>query len=243
MEPEAPNDPLARLAQNARVPERARLRLGVGAAVVLLIVALVVAVIVSAVAQQANQRVLAPGEGVSTPGATGSWSPDGADGEGAGEDAEADPAGTIIFVHVLGAVSRPGLFELHEGARVMDAVAAAGGLLDTADPGGVNLARVISDGEQLYVTAVGEVVPGVPPPGAPGAAAPQAGGGTGTSVVNLNTATVADLETLPRIGPTLAQRIIDYRDANGRFGSIDDLRNVSGIGEKTFDGLKDLIAV
>ncbi|WP_022883928.1 helix-hairpin-helix domain-containing protein [Glaciibacter superstes] len=234
MEPEAPNDPLARLAQGARVPERARLRLGVGAAVVLLIVALVVAVVVSALAQQANQRVLAPGEGVSTPGATGSWSPDGVVG-----DAEADAAGAIIFVHVLGAVSRPGLFELHEGARVMDAVAAAGGLLDTADPGGVNLARVLSDGEQLTVPAIGEVAPGA----APGGAAPGAGGDGSATVVNLNTATVGDLETLPRIGPTLAQRIIDYRDANGRFGSIDDLRNVSGIGDKTFDGLKDLITV
>jgi competence protein ComEA len=121
----------------------------------------------------------------------------------------------------------------------MDAIAAAGGLSAEADPGGVNLARIVSDGEQFYVPRQGEVPPQLPTAagsGAGGAAAPAA-------KVNLNTATVADLESLPRIGPTMAQRIIDYRTANGRYTSVDGLRDVTGIGDKTFEGLKDLITV
>lgn len=226
MESEAPNDALARLAPAARAPERARLRIGVGAAVVLLIAALVTAVIVSALGQQAGHQVVEPV------------------GSGAGAGNPTDPAassgapGGIIFVHVLGAVRRPGLFELRDGARVMDVVAAAGGLIDTADPAGVNLARIVGDGEQLYIPQLGEAQPGAPPGAAPG----TAGGATGGKV-NLNTATAAELDILPRIGPAMAQRILDYRDANGRFSSVDDLRNVTGIGDKTFESLKELITI
>ncbi|MET0782721.1 MAG: helix-hairpin-helix domain-containing protein, partial [Leifsonia flava] len=125
--------------------------------------------------------------------------------------------------------------------RVMDAVAAAGGFAATADPGGVNLARELSDGEQLVVPAVGEV----PPPSAvaPGASGGAAGGAASGGPIDLNRATVADLDTLPRIGPALAQRIIDWRDANGGFSSVDELREVSGIGDKTFESLQDLVTV
>ena len=226
MESDAPIDALARLAPAARAPERARIRVGVGAAVVLLIAALVTAVIVSAVGQQTGHRVIAPG------------------GSGASTDST-DPAatagavGAIILVHVLGAVARPGLFELHDGARVMDVVAAAGGLSATADPAGVNLARILSDGEQLYIPQLGEAQPGAPSGAAAGGIESGATGGK----VNLNTASMAELETLPRIGPAMSQRIIDYREANGRFSSIDDLLNVTGIGDKTFDGLKELITI
>lgn len=135
-----------------------------------------------------------------------------------------------IFVHVLGAVERPGLYELADGARTVDAIAAAGGFTDDADQSGVNLARFVSDGEQLRVPAIGEV----------SAAAP---GVTASGLVNLNTADMAALETLPRVGPALAGRIIDWREANGGFGSVEDLLNVSGIGEKTFAGLKDRVSV
>jgi competence protein ComEA len=152
------------------------------------------------------------------------------------------PDDVLIFVHVLGAVRQPGLFELHDGARVMDAVAAAGGLTESADPAGVNLARIVGDGEQLYVPRLGEAQPGAPP-GSPPNGGAAGGAGAPVGPLDLNTATVADLDTLPRIGPALAQRIIDYREANGRFRSVDDLRSVTGIGEKTFDGLKDLVRV
>lgn len=229
---------LERLAPAAR--GRPRLRVGVGAAVVLLLLALVVAVIVSAIGQQAGQRTVGSGS-VSIP--SGGATPEPIDG-GAGalssgaSGIDSIDDGVPIFIHVLGAVARPGLFELKDGARVMDAIAAAGGLTAEADPAGVNLARLVSDGEQFYVPRQGEVPPGLPvaPSGAGGANAPAA-------KVNLNTATVADLDSLPRIGPTMAQRIIDYRTTNGRFASVDGLRDVAGIGDKTFDALKDLITV
>jgi competence protein ComEA len=214
------------------------MRVGIGAAVVLLLAALGVTVTVTAIGQVGHSVEVGtnPGGGSTGPAVeiTGSAPP--TPGEG-----------PVIFVHVLGAVAQPGLFEVAEDARVVDAVAAAGGLLPTADQTGVNLARLVSDGEQLYIPALGEVVPGEAggTPGGSGAGtggAGSAGPGT-TATVNLNTATAADLDTLPRIGPAMAQRILDYREAEGRFASIEDLRNVTGIGEKTFAALKDLVRV
>ncbi|MCU1446239.1 helix-hairpin-helix domain-containing protein [Cryobacterium sp.] len=222
-----------------------RLRLGVGAAVVLLLLALGVAVAVTAVAQVGHSVDVAanPAAGGLPTDQTG----DPAAGTSGPTAAPAAGEAGVIFVHVLGAVARPGLFEVRDGARVVDVVAAAGGLLPTADQAGVNLARTLSDGEQLYVPLQGEAAAGAPG-AAPGAAGPAGGGAAGAAgavaaKVNLNTATAADLDTLPRIGPAMAQRILDYRAAEGRFSSIDDLRNVTGIGEKTFAALKDLIAV
>jgi competence protein ComEA len=147
-------------------------------------------------------------------------------------------------VHVLGAVVRPGIVELKPGARVLDAIASAGGLVAEADPGGVNLARPVSDGEQLVVPRQGEI----PSPQAvgPGAGAGSGAGAAGAAAgapVNVNRATAAELESLPRIGPALAQRIVDWREAHGPFGSLADLMKVSGIGQKLFDGLAGLITV
>ncbi|MBX0298871.1 helix-hairpin-helix domain-containing protein [Cryobacterium sp. 1639] len=244
---------------------RTRLRLGVGAAVVLLLTALGVAVAVTAIAQVGHSVEVpaTPGAddvgGSGEAGGSGATEPDPdpvAGNESAlfSEAGDAAPGGTTgaedsaVFVHVLGAVAHPGLFEVSAGARVVDVVAAAGGLLPTADQAGVNLARPVTDGEQLYVPAQGEVAPGAPAgaagaaTGSPGAAGTPQGAGAGTTV-NLNTATVADLDTLPRIGPVMAQRILDYRAAEGRFDSIEDLRNVTGIGDKTFAALQDLISV
>jgi competence protein ComEA len=242
MEPDPVVAALDRLAPSAQVRASSRVRIGVGAAVVLLIAALATAVVVSALGQQAGHQVVSPAdpaEGSSAgPGAGGAGTDPAPNASGA-----ASASGALIFVHVLGAVRRPGLFELSTGARVMDAVAAAGGLTETADPAGANLARKLSDGEQLYLPQLGEV-PAGPPPGAgsgPGGAADPGGGPS--ALVNLNTATLADLDTLPRIGPALAQRILDYRDANGPFAAVDDLRNVAGIGEKTFEGLSALVTV
>ncbi|GAA3864494.1 hypothetical protein GCM10022381_05450 [Leifsonia kafniensis] len=249
MEPDSAADPLAQLHPAARSASP-RVRIGIGAAIVLLILALIVAVVVSAFRQESGSTVVAPGS------MTTSMSPNDASGgadaaaspSAAGQDSESGAGttgeGAFLFVHVLGAVRKPGLFQLAEGARVVDAIAAAGGLSEAGDPAGVNLARAVSDGEQLYVPARGEAQPQAPPAsGGGGAVGGSASGGVVAALVNLNTATIADLDSLPRIGPAMAQRIIDFRTANGRFSSIDELRNVTGIGEKTFDGLKDLVTV
>lgn len=189
---------------------RARIRIAVTAAVVVVLTGLGLAVFVTAVSQ---------------PGAVVIAEPVPPSGSAAPE-----PAGSGIFVHVLGSVAAPGLYELTNGARAIDAIAAAGGFTAGADEGGVNLARFLADGEQLYVPAQGES-----PPSAPGAVVP--------GKVDINTADAATLDTLPRVGPAMAERIIQWRDANGRFTAVEDLMNVSGIGQKTFDGLRDLITI
>ena len=132
-----------------------------------------------------------------------------------------------IYVHVLGAVLSPGLYELNEGDRAVDAVAAAGGFAEGADETQLNLARLLVDGEQIFVPLMGEAVPAAVSDGR----------------VNLNTADQAQLETLPRVGPALAQRILAWREENGRFSAVEDLLSVTGIGDKTYDGLKDLVTV
>lgn len=153
-------------------------------------------------------------------------------GNGAG--ASSGPASTgELYVHVLGAVEKPGLYVLDLDARVVDAVAAAGGTTSDADLSAVNLARVVEDGEQIVVPAVGAMTDA---PG--GAAAPP-----GDERIDLNTADQTALETLPRIGPALAERIVAWREENGRFASIDDLLAVPGIGEKLLSGLRDGVRV
>ncbi|WP_029429607.1 ComEA family DNA-binding protein [Blastococcus sp. URHD0036] len=136
-----------------------------------------------------------------------------------------------VTVSVVGQVIRPGLVVLPGGSRVADAVAAAGGFAPGVDPAAVNLAAVVTDGQQI---AVGSGAVG----GGPGAAPPVAGGR-----VSLNSATVADLDALPGIGPVLAQRIVDHRAQNGPFTAVDELEDVPGIGPATFDELVDLVAV
>ncbi|WP_198664257.1 helix-hairpin-helix domain-containing protein [Jiangella endophytica] len=145
-----------------------------------------------------------------------------------------------IIVHVAGLVARPGVVELPSGSRVVDAIDAAGGATPDADLTPINLARVLADGEQVLVTAD-------PPPAAPPAQpAPPAGDppeATSSRPVSLNSATAAELESLPGIGPTLAGRILDWREQNGRFTSIDELREVSGIGEQRFAELEPLVTL
>jgi len=141
-----------------------------------------------------------------------------------------------IGVYVVGAVLNPGVYFLPQGSRVEDALEAAGGPTDEADLVRVNLAKRVYDEEQIYVPRLGEENPPLPPPsGSPGS---QAGG-----KININTATVAELDTLPGIGPVLSQRIVDYRKANGPFAAIEDIKNVQGIGEATFEEIKELIFV
>jgi len=156
-----------------------------------------------------------------------------------------------VVVHVVGQVRRPGLQRLPPGSRVADALDAAGGANAKADLGRLNLARVLVDGEQVRVPAPGDPVD--PLAGAGGTGGTGAGGGgpgTGGSSgggrggpVSLNTADLAALDTLPGVGPVLAQRILDWRAAHGRFASVDELGEVSGIGEKLLAQLSPLVTL
>ena len=141
------------------------------------------------------------------------------------------PTAATILVHVIGAVATPGLVKLTQGARVADAIAAAGGLRADADAAELNLAAVLSDGSQVVIgtTAAprGEVRDG-------STSAGGAAGATTSAVVDLNTATLAQLDTLPGVGPVTAQAILDYRTKHGRFTRIEELQEVDGIGAKTY---------
>ncbi len=149
-----------------------------------------------------------------------------------------DPASTPgeIGVHVVGAVVNPGVYFLRQGSRVEDALEAAGGPTEEADLVRVNLAKRVYDEEQIYVPRLGEENPPLSPPS-------TSSGGQVGGKININTATAAELDTLPGIGPVLAQRIIDYRKANGPFAAIEDIKNVQGIGEGIFEEIKELIFV
>lgn len=141
-----------------------------------------------------------------------------------------------IVVHVVGSVRKPGVFTFHEGDRVIDAVRAAGGFAPGADAIGINLARPLVDGEQIVVPKRGEA--GAPPGGGAGGGSAQQGG-----KININLATVADFDSLPGIGPVLAQKIVDYREQHGPFKAITDLQKVSGIGPKKYASLEEHITV
>jgi competence protein ComEA len=139
-----------------------------------------------------------------------------------------------ILVHVTGQVNAKGVIKLEEGSRVIDAVNAAGGPTELADLDAVNLARMLYDGERLYIPAIGEAV-------ADGS--PIDGAMAGEGKVDINRASASELETLPGIGKVLAQRIIEYRDKHGRFNTPEDIMKVSGIGLKIFDDIKDKIRI
>ncbi|WP_433326228.1 helix-hairpin-helix domain-containing protein [Spirillospora sp. CA-294931] len=132
-----------------------------------------------------------------------------------------------VTVHVLGKVNKPGIVTLPNGSRVADAIQAAGGIRAGAQSGTLNLARKAQDGEQISV----------------GLAAPQTAASPTAATIDLNTATVAQLDALPGVGPVLAQRIIDYRTQHGTFRSVDQLQEVSGIGARRFADLKSQVRV
>ncbi|MBL3698109.1 ComEA family DNA-binding protein [Leucobacter luti] len=138
-------------------------------------------------------------------------------------------------MHVVGEVASPGIVELQVGARVADALAAAGGPTDAAVLAGVNLARTVVDGEQVVVPDAAGLVAGAP--AEEGGVGPAASGG----LIRLSTATAGELEQLPRIGPALAQRIIEWRSDHGPFATVDQLLDVPGIGPKTLDGFRELV--
>jgi competence protein ComEA len=153
--------------------------------------------------------------------------------------ASASPASAstaIVVVQAAGAVLQPGIYRLGPGSRVDDLVHAAGGLAPDADPDRVNLAALLSDGEKIYIPRVGEAVP-------TDAATGGSSASSAAQPVDLNSASIAQLDTLPGIGPATAQAIIDYRSQHGRFRSVDELVNVRGIGPARLDQLRSLVRV
>lgn len=221
-------------------------------------VALVVAV---AVAMLGGRYLLARGEaapepvaasaesGTGEPGAAGESGAAGEPAAGsttpvAGGDptAAATPSGSVT-VHVVGEVEDPGVVTLDGGARVSEALEEAGGQTSDADLAGVNLARPLVDGEQVVVPEPGEAP--ATPAGSPEGGGPSAEGGAGGegTPVDLNTADLTTLETLPGVGPVLAQRIIDWRTEHGRFTAVEELGEVSGVGEKTYAQLAPKVTV
>ena len=146
------------------------------------------------------------------------------------------PTEAPIIVHITGAVPRPGVYALPEGARVQDVISAAGGFLADADKTGINLARVLEDGEQIDIPFGEGASIVIPTPGVEVIT-------SSSELININTATQAELESLPGIGETTARRIIEYREENGPFARIEDIVDVAGIGDGTFERIKDLITV
>ncbi|MBF0807828.1 ComEA family DNA-binding protein [Rothia nasimurium] len=153
-----------------------------------------------------------------------------------------------MVVHVAGAVQTPGVYELGSESRVNDAVTAAGGLRDDADTSAINLAAPASDGSQIYIPVQGEE----PPSSAGGSEAAHSLAGTGlgtdrgtdaAGLVNINTASAEELQTLPKVGPVLAASIISWREQYGGFSSVDELDQVSGIGPATLEALRPLVTV
>jgi competence protein ComEA len=143
-------------------------------------------------------------------------------------------AGKPVVVDVVGAVRSPGLYRLTEGARVADALARAGGTTPKAQLELVNLAAPISDGEQIVVPRRGAP--------APAAAGTGSANGVPSGPVHLNTATLEQLDALPGVGPVTAQKILDYRQEHGAFGSVDELDAIPGIGQARLEQLRDLVA-
>ena len=157
----------------------------------------------------------------------------------------------IIIVHIAGAVVNPGIVKVKEGARLYEGIEVAGGSLNDADLSRVNLAYTLSDGQKIYIPKIGEVITGQSEfseyissgIGNNDLLDSESGSLSGGDKVNINTANQTELETLPGIGPSTAQKIIEYRNKNGKFETIEDIQNVKGIGDGKFDDIKDNIFV
>ncbi|GAA2826561.1 ComEA family DNA-binding protein [Kitasatospora sp. CM 4170] len=170
------------------------------------------------------------------PGSGGPPPSDAVPGAPRSADSHAEAAGAVV-VDIGGRVHAPGLHTLPGGSRVADALHAAGGPLPGTETRNLNLARLLTDGEQILVGESG----GAPPAGGPGTGGPAAG--TPKQPVSLNHATLEQLDTLPGVGPTLAQRIIAFRMSHGSFRSVDQLRQVNGIGERTYAEIRPLLTL
>lgn len=207
---------------------------GVRALVVLVAVVAVTAAFLAWRARPQEQPVSVRARTGDAPGASGRETSE-PTAAGATAATKSESAGMLV-VAVTGKVRKPGLVSLPQGARVADAIEAAGGALPDTDLAFVNLARRLVDGELVLVG----VTPSVPVD-QPGNAPAGAGGSGG--VVNLNTATLTELQTLPGVGPVLAQRILDFRATHGGFRRVTDLQQVDGIGATRYERLKDLVTI
>lgn len=175
-------------------------------------------------------------EATETDAGTGAGEADGGAGDEPATGADADEAAPeALVVHVDGAVAVPGVYELGAGARVNDAVLAAGGLVEGADTSSLNLAAPLADGEKVHVPREGETL-------APGVSDEAADDAT-TGPINLNAATAEELDALPGVGEATARAIVEDREANGPFTTPEDLMRVSGIGEKKFERIRGLVCV
>ena len=151
------------------------------------------------------------------------------------DEAKADEKIMVMMADIKGAVVNPGVYKINEGGRVVDLIELAGGLAEDADAAAINFALYVQDEMAIYVPRIGENVNAVLPV--------QVGETAGNGTVNLNSAQSSELQTLPGIGAAKAEAIIEYRETNGPYKSIEDLKEISGIGDKTFEKLKDLISV
>lgn len=152
------------------------------------------------------------------------------------------PTQSPIIVYVSGSVRQPGLYKLPLGSRLNDAIQVAGGFSTEADPSSLNLAEILEDGEKIVVPSISSPTINNPATGPNPTFHPQSGTPS-PLMVDINNATVEELDTLPEIGPKTAQAIIDYRNTNGPFKRIEEIMDVNGIGSATFEKIKDLITV
>jgi competence protein ComEA len=202
-------------------------------------VALLVTVVLAGVAM----AVVVPEVVRGSTSAAGDWTLD-LPMAGTGSTAVTNPTATeppTLVVHAAGAVLHPGVYRLPPGARVDDVIAAAGGLALDSDGNRINLAATVADGERVYVPRIGEV--DVPPPASGAAPATGAAPIDAPSAVDLNRATQQELEALPGVGPSIASAIIQHRERNGPFRSVDELVDVRGIGSARLEQLRDLVRV
>jgi competence protein ComEA len=164
------------------------------------------------------------------------------DQQGAEKSQDEDQEQAEIFVHLSGAVNKPGVLKLSEGTRVYEALEMAGGLEPDAVSYGINMARTLRDEEQIHIPREGEVQ--TSPVSNTNSTMQSMGGGTGQSgLININTADSAALQTLTGIGPSTAEKILDYRQSSGPFRSIEQIKEVNGIGDKTYEKFKDKICI
>ncbi len=159
------------------------------------------------------------------------------------DDASDDEPTAQICVYITGEVEDPGVVYLDEGSRVSDAIEACGGMTSQASRESLNLARVLQDGEQIDVISIEAAAAQADPVSVSPSASTASSSSGENGVVNINTADATELQTLSGIGESKARKIIDYREKNGAFRSIEDLSNVSGIGEKTVENLREYICV
>lgn len=151
---------------------------------------------------------------------------------------EVNPPQSHLYVDIGGEVMKPGVYEVSEGTRLFEVIDKAGGLTEDADIDGINRAETVQDGQKIMIGRQGEN----PDENRVGYSANNVTD-TGEGKVNINTADAAALQTIPGIGPSKADRIIEYRESEGKFNEIDDIKNISGIGNKTFESIKEYITV